>query len=162
MIPTLTTERLTLRAPTASDFEDYRAFYASERARHVGGPTDLEGAWKLFATDVGHWCLKGFGWWCVVEGDRPVGHVGVHHPPQRPEPELGWLVFEEGKGYAREAAEAARTWWRETHADQPLVSYIHRENDASIRLAEHLGATPDPTPPPHFPAGITYRHWGQT
>ena len=37
-IPTLYTERLTLRAPRLSDFEAYAEFRGSERARILGGP----------------------------------------------------------------------------------------------------------------------------
>ena len=38
MIPTLTTDRLTLRAPTEADFPVMAEFYASDRSQFVGGP----------------------------------------------------------------------------------------------------------------------------
>ncbi len=39
-IPELETERLRLRAPSASDYEPFVAFRMSERSRGVGGPED--------------------------------------------------------------------------------------------------------------------------
>ena len=107
-IPTLTTERLTLRAPGPEDFEAFAAFYASERASMVGGPEDRRDAWRRFAAILGHWHLRGYGFWTVADAHAPLGLVGLWYPEGWPEPEIGWMLFEgEGCGIAREAAEAA-------------------------------------------------------
>ena len=61
------------------------------------------------------------------------------------EPELAWFLFEgfEGKGYAHEAALAARTYATETLNLPPLFSFIEAGNLRSKALAERLGATPE-------------------
>ena len=46
LIPTLTTARLTLRAPKLEDFEHWAAFFASERSAHERGPLARRQAWS--------------------------------------------------------------------------------------------------------------------
>jgi RimJ/RimL family protein N-acetyltransferase len=160
--PTLQTERLTLRAPLREDFAPFAAIFASERARYVGGPFDQKGAWHAFATGVAQWHLSGFGVWTVE--DRATrgycGDVGLLHPAFFAETELGWTLTAaaEGRGIAHEAALAARDWaW--AHLSVPsLVSYIDRDNARSIRLAERLGARPDPGAARPDPEDVVYRH----
>jgi RimJ/RimL family protein N-acetyltransferase len=74
--------------------------------------------------------------------------------------ELGWLLTEqaEGHGYAFEAARAFLPLARKIAGPGKLVSYIHTDNSASIRLAEKLGAVCDRDPHPLFPDGLVYRH----
>ncbi|MEL6588182.1 MAG: GNAT family N-acetyltransferase, partial [Pseudomonadota bacterium] len=79
-IPTLTTERLTLRAPDIRDHAAYAAFYASERSRIIGGPKDETAAWKILTNDRGHWPLRGFGWWSLDDGTGCIGSCGFHLP----------------------------------------------------------------------------------
>jgi RimJ/RimL family protein N-acetyltransferase len=58
------------------------------------------------------------------------------------EVELGWTLGREhwGHGYATEAARAVRDWaFRELRLTR-LISIIHPDNAASIRVAERLGA----------------------
>ena len=110
--PRLETERLILRAPELRDAPAHAAFMASERSKFVGGPISAELAWRMLALEAGHWVLKGFGRWILEEkatGDA-VGIVGLWHPVGFPEDELGWDLFDgaTGKGYATEAATAAR------------------------------------------------------
>ena len=143
-VPELETERLRLRAPRAEDFETYAAFYASPRSRFVGGPLSRGDAWRSFAAMHGHWALRGFGLWMVErrEDGALVGRVGLLEPEGWPEPEIAWTLFEgcEGRGYATEAARAARA-----HAAQALgrpraISLIAPANAASAAVARRLGA----------------------
>ncbi|HCE70113.1 MAG TPA: N-acetyltransferase, partial [Ruegeria sp.] len=60
-IPTLHTERLTLRAPQLADFEHWAAFFASPRAVHERGMMDRAAAWRVWASDVAIWTLRGYG-----------------------------------------------------------------------------------------------------
>lgn len=161
-VPVLRTERLALRGPQVRDFDRYAAFYASDRAAFVGGPIGVKEAWRRFAADAGHWALKGFGWWVVEAEGAQVGHVGLHHPPHQPDLELGWLIYDgaEGKGIAAEAARAARDWGRANLPLGRLVSYIDRDNAASVRLAERLGATLEAEAAPHDPASGVWLHPG--
>lgn len=61
LIPTLRTERLVLRPPVISDFPEYAALMASERAVFMGGPFDERAAWGMFSSDVAMWPLYGHG-----------------------------------------------------------------------------------------------------
>lgn len=49
-IPTLTTERLVLRAPVLDDFADYAKFLGSPRSRYMGGPFDTRAPGSHSAT----------------------------------------------------------------------------------------------------------------
>lgn len=158
-IPEIRTERLTLRAPTLADWPAYAAFYASGRSAIIGGPHDEGAAWRRFAADAGHWQLHGYGWWTVDDGAGPVGTCGVHFPPTHHAPELGWTLYESatGRGYATEAAVAARDWWQARHPG-PLTSNIHAENAASQRVAARLGARPEPAPLARVPDVTAWVH----
>ena len=61
MTPTLTTPRLTLRAPTMADFPAYAAFVTGPRTTFMGGPHDAATAWAWFCNDVAQWALKDMG-----------------------------------------------------------------------------------------------------
>ena len=60
-IPTLTTERLTLRPPRATDLAAMLAFNDSPRSAYVGGGRDRQGVWRALLANIGHWALRGFG-----------------------------------------------------------------------------------------------------
>ena len=149
-IPTLESERLKLRAPVLED--------AAHMARWLGDATTVQfvgdgavstpgAAWRSLASVAGHWHLRGFGLWIVElrETGEPVGRVGLYYPGDWPDVELGWLIDPAhwGRGFAPEAALAARTWGRAHLGDIRLISLIHPDNLASIRVAEKLGARHD-------------------
>ena len=145
-IPTLRTARLSLRAPRVEDVPPFAAFYASDAARFVGGTMPDWKVWRYLAEVVGHWSFRGFGRWIVTEGDGPaIGLVGLHHPPDWPEPEVGWMIWggAEGRGVAREAAERARRWAYEERGLATLISSINPRNARSVALAERMGARRD-------------------
>ena len=148
--PVLTTERLELRRPTPDDFEAFVAFCASDRSKWVGGPADRADAWEGFALDLGHWEMRGYGYFFAFEGARAIGRVGLRRTEDRPEPELAYALFDaryEGRGLAHEAALAVRDHgWRDQKLPS-LVSYIDPENTRSIALAQRLGAMLDPAAP---------------
>lgn len=161
-VPVIETARLRLRAPTADDFPAVAAFLASPRAQFIGGPYDAVQAWRLFAASAGAWIVQAFGYWAVDErdGGALVGAVGLQQPPDFPEIEFGWDLYDgfEGRGYATEAATAARDWAFGARRLATLVSYIEPENAASIRVAERLGARRDTAAPCPFPGDLVYRH----
>lgn len=144
-IPVLETERLILRGPEEQDFDDFAALYAdAERSWGIGGPLNRAAAWRAFATDYGHWVLRGYGLWTVVEkpSGRQAGRVGFWNPEGWLEREIGWTMFAgfEGKGIAYEAALKARSYAYEVLGWGPLISVIAPGNTRSIALAERLGA----------------------
>ena len=146
-IPTLTTERLILRAPEARDFAPFAAFYAGPRAQFVGGPLDAEAAWRMLAMEIGHWTLKGFGRWTVeTRGNGEiVGMVGLFEPEGWPEPEIGWDLFNgfEGKGYATEAGLAARAYAYDVLGWDTAISLVKDGNETSAAVAKRMGAIAD-------------------
>ena len=161
--PLIRTERLLLRPYRPDDFRHLLVLYESDRAAYIGGQLPPRKVWDGFMNVIGHWPLLGFGGWAVEEAatGELVGEVALQHPPDYPETELGWLLFEgqEGKGYAREAAEAARRFALEETSIASLVSYIDRDNHRSIRLAERLGARLDRVAPtPNGDPCHVYRH----
>lgn len=161
MIPTLHTERLTLRGPEAGDWPAFREYFASDRSVYTGGPYgDDKKTWILFAAEIGHWHLHGFGMWTVEHDGAPIGLVGCWYPEGWPEKEIGWLIWDgfEGRGFAHEAAKAVRA-----HCYGPLnwptaVSYIHRDNTRSIALATRLGCTHDTDAVHPNPDALVFRH----
>lgn len=146
----LETERLLLRQWCQEDFEVYAAYYADpELARFIGGACDRPTAWRRLAAEVGHWTLRGFGFWAVEELDSGslVGCVGLWRPEGWPELELGyWLLpAGQGYGYATEAGLRAREYAYDVLGKRTLVSYIHPDNEPSKRVAERLGARHEAT-----------------
>jgi RimJ/RimL family protein N-acetyltransferase len=158
-IPVLATERLRLRGPLEADFDAYAAFWAGPRTGFVGGTQDQRASWQRFAANLGHWAMKGFGWWIVTEDGRPVGTVGLHHPPYLTDTELGWVTFDghEGHGVAFEAASVVLAWAARTLRPARLVSTIAPANTASVRLAQRLGAVIAGRAP-HDPDAMTHVH----
>lgn len=165
-IPTITSDRLTLRGAQRDDFDAFADMLASDRAVYMGGPYDRNGAWRLFANTLTTWPMDGFGAWIITLSSTGafLGDVGVTYPIRFPEPEMGWTLTAdaEGKGYAFEAAQAALAWyWANTDAES-IVSYIDPANLRSRALAEKLGATLDKSAalPIGETAGetIVYRH----
>jgi len=144
-IPTLYTERLTLRAPAESDLDAECEFYASERSAHVGGPHPREQVWRMIAARLGHWQMRGYGFWGIDDTDSGtyLGRVGLWYPEGWPEPEIGWALMAgaEGRSIAFEAATRARAYAYEALGWRTAISMIAPENSRSIKLAERLGAT---------------------
>jgi len=148
MIPELCTDRLLLREMNHADFDAFAAVHGdSEHARFIGGACDRNQAWRRFAAMLGHWTLRGFGMWAIEEWATGTfaGCAGLWYPEGWDEVELGyWLTPEmTGKGYATEAAVAARKYAAQTLGHRRLASYIHPDNAASVAVAERLGAAPD-------------------
>lgn len=144
-IPTLTTERLTMRALSADDFAAVAEFYQSDRSKFVGGPATPEQSWRFLAAEIGHWTLRGYGRWSVVETatDKICGMIGLWNPHGWPEPEIGWDLMAgfEGKGYATEAALAARAYAYDVLGWTTATSLVAIENDGSRKVAKRMGAT---------------------
>lgn len=159
--PTLTTPRLTLRAPQMGDFAAYAAFLAGPRSGGVDGPLDTKGAWAYFTSDVALWSLAGVGGFMMQQkGGDVVGLIAVNVGPLFAEPELGWMVYDgyQGQGFAREGAGAVRDWALGQPVVTSLVSYVGRDNAPSRRLAEALGAVIDADAASPGPETLVYRY----
>lgn len=142
MIPTLTTDRLTLGPLGAEHAQTLAAFYASDRSHFVGGPKDAAQSWRQLATEIGHWTLRGYGRFAVSDtatGDF-IGIIGPWNPEGWPEPEIGWDLWDgfEGRGYATEAAAAARNWCYDTLGWTTAISLVDPANAGSAAVARRL------------------------
>ena len=161
-IPVIETERLSLRGPEPGDYPDFKATFTSYRARFMGGPLNAYESWMLYAAEIGHWTIRGFGMWMIHDKatDETYGMAGGWKPAKWPEAEIAWVIWPDkaGHGIALEATHAARNFFYGQRGWDTAVSYIDPKNLDSIRLAERLGAKKD-----HDAASIdgndaVYRH----
>jgi RimJ/RimL family protein N-acetyltransferase len=146
VIPELVTERLLLRGLELSDFDAYAAICADPEVRRYlgdGRPLERPAAWREIALLLGHWGLRGFGQWAVVERQTGelVGRAGLWEPEGWPGLEVGWVLGRRwwGRGFATEAARAAMDHAFGSLDARRVISLIHPENGRSIRVAERLG-----------------------
>ena len=147
-IPTIETPRLTLRGFRASDHAPYADYLANERMTvFIGGVASADDAWRRLSMLAGQWVLRGYGPFAIEEraSERFAGYAGPWFPYGWPEPEILWGLHADfhGKGYATEAAGAARAWAYRALGWETAISLIHPDNRASLRVAERLGAQPD-------------------
>jgi RimJ/RimL family protein N-acetyltransferase len=100
-------------------------------------------AWRNLAMMIGHWALRGYGLWAVEERSSGglVGRIGFWNPEGWPGFELGWMLRRPfwGRGYATEAARTALQFAFTQMLQPEVISLVHPENAASIRIAEKLG-----------------------
>jgi RimJ/RimL family protein N-acetyltransferase len=146
--PTIETPRLTLREFRAADHAPYADYLANERMmRFLGGVASADDAWRRLSMLAGHWVLRGYGPFAIEERSsaRFAGYAGPWFPYGWPEPEILWGLHQDfhGKGYATEAASAARDWAYRVLGWTTAISLIHPDNRASVGVAERLGARPD-------------------
>jgi hypothetical protein len=115
-IPTLTTDRLRLRAFKASDLDAYAAMQANPEVMRyliMGRTSTRVEVWRTMATSLGAWALRGYGMWACEKIDDAtfVGSVGIFHPLDWPEPEIAYSPDRPfwRQGLATEAARALAT-----------------------------------------------------
>ena len=164
--PVLETERLRLRAPFPADFEAWAAYKASPRSRFTGGVQDRALAWRGFCGILGHWVVRGHGFFALTRhGDNAaLGLVGPWFPEGWPGQEIAWMLFDaasEGQGLAHEAALAARSHAYDVLGWPTAISLIDPQNAASEALARRLGCVPgDMAEMPGYGSARVWRHPG--
>ncbi len=145
----LLTERLRLRPFRPDDFEAHASICADpEVMRYIrAGALSRVDAWWQMARYMGHWQIRGYGLWAVVERstDALVGHLGFLDPEGGHGFEMGWALARAawGKGYALEGTRAAIHYGFTVLGRERIACLIRPENARSIRLAERLGAKLD-------------------
>ncbi|AJQ96597.1 GNAT family N-acetyltransferase [Gynuella sunshinyii] len=145
-IPVLETERLILRGFDERDVDTFAEMNADPRfTRFIGDgrPLNRTESWRLMATLIGHWQLRGFGIWAVelkATGEL-IGRTGLFYPEGWPGIELAWAFHPDawGQGYATESALAARDWAFKIAGLGHLVSIIQPNNERSKRVAQRIG-----------------------
>jgi RimJ/RimL family protein N-acetyltransferase len=139
------TDRLLLRRFRESDLDAYADMLGdAEVTRYLGGkPMSRAEAWRHMAMVIGHWQLRGYGFWAVEEraSGVMVGRVGCWYPEGWPGVEVGWTLRRAfwGRGFATEAARASLDYAFNELGQDHMISLIQPENAGSVRVAERLG-----------------------
>jgi RimJ/RimL family protein N-acetyltransferase len=147
LVTDVLTDRLHLRRISLADFEAHAQITSDpEVMRYIhAGPLSRAEAWWNIARYMGHWQLRGYGMWAVVErpSGQVIGHMGFLNPEGGRGFELGWALAQKawGKGYALEGTRAAVAHAFSMLDQSHVTCVIRAENLRSIRVAERLGAT---------------------
>jgi RimJ/RimL family protein N-acetyltransferase len=149
-VPTINTQRLTLRGMRAEDFARYAEIWSMpEVAHHITGtPWRRSKAWDDFLRIAGHWQITGFGQW-AVQRHRAAdisGQVGFFYGRRDlgedfdSVPEAAWVLTPDahGQGLGLEAARAAHDWFDRVITG-PLVCMIRPAHEKSLRIAKSMG-----------------------
>ncbi len=151
--PVLTTERLELWKPQASDIEAILTIVSDPRTgRYLGSGISRADHFARFYRNAGSWLLNGYGAFIFrLRGqERPIGNGGIFQTNRGlgedfdDKPEAGWILAADqvGKGLAHEAMTAALAWFDEEHGPREVVCMISPGNEPSIALAGKLGFLP--------------------
>lgn len=145
-VPDITTERLYLRPISEADFEGHAHITSqAEVMRYISGaPLTRAEAWWNIARYMGHWYMRGYGMFAVVEraSGELIGHMGFLNPEDGRGFELGWALRSSswGRGYALEGTQALVEHAFSVLQQPHIACFIRPENVRSIRVAEQLGA----------------------
>ncbi len=141
------TERLILREiDPERDFESRARTMADERTVKFmdGKVQDRALAGRNMASVIGHWKIRGYGFFSVEskETGEWLGRVGPWYPEGWPEPEIGWTISPDhwGKGYATEAGRATLAFAFDTLGWTRVIHVILTGNEPSIAVAKKLGS----------------------
>lgn len=142
--PALETARLHLKVPELTDIEGFWNFGRdADATKFIGGVWPDKTGWRQLQATLGHWVLKGFGFYSVFEKstDQWIGRIGFVYPDTSPGLELAWGLLSRhwGQGYATEAARALSPL---RPLSERLISSIDPQNYASQRVAQKLGCVP--------------------
>lgn len=142
------TDRLVLRPVAPQDVEAHCAMMMDPKIAKFLTPNQKPRSkaeeWRAFATLLGHWRIRGFGFFSVFEkaSGAWAGRVGPWMPEGWPGLECGWSVAHPfwGRGYAPEAAIAAIGWTFEQFPNiDRIISIIDPENANSQAVARKIG-----------------------
>jgi RimJ/RimL family protein N-acetyltransferase len=144
-IPTLTTERLVLRPFRSEDLDAHAAMNADPKVmQYIGEVQDRPAAFRSMCSYIGHWYFRGYGPWAVEERATGafIGRAGAMRWEPRSDVEVAYALVSSAwaKGYASEMAARTLRYAHEVVGARGVVSHIVVGNDASIRVAERLGA----------------------
>jgi RimJ/RimL family protein N-acetyltransferase len=146
----LTTERLVLREMTAADLDHIAALFGDEEVmRYYPKPMTRDEAQAWVEWNLRLYRSHGFGLWAMVVRDTGefAGDCGL--TPQYvdgvKEIEVGYHVRTslQGRGYATEAAVAARDFARDKLLLSRLIAIINPANVPSQRVAGKIGLKPE-------------------
>lgn len=148
LIPlSLETPRLELRLFEERDWDHlFEMFCDPDCVRYtIKTPQQKWQTWRSLASYLGHWTLRGYGPYAVVEksSGQMIGPVGLWYPGDWPEPEIKWSLSKKfwGKGLATEAVLAVKKMIPQYLPQKRIISLILPENVASKKVAARVDAT---------------------
>jgi RimJ/RimL family protein N-acetyltransferase len=120
--------------------------------KFIGGrPSTEQQTWMRLLSYVGHWVLRGFGYWAIEErvSDDFVGEVGFADfkrdigAAMKGRPELGFVLASRfhGRRYATESVLAVLNWADAHLPETSTVCLVNPQNLASLRVTEKCGYT---------------------
>jgi RimJ/RimL family protein N-acetyltransferase len=141
------TERLILRRPDPDrDFDAWAEAMADpDTVRYLGTePMNRAQAWRSLALALGHWAIRGFGFFSLEhkESGAWIGRVGPWHPEGWVGREVGWTIHPAhlNRGYATEAGQASIDYAFATLGWAQVIHVIMEGNEASMAVARKLGS----------------------
>ncbi len=145
----LITERLVMRPWQPQDEEPFFAINCEPAVYRFLGPLTRDKSGAMIERANANFAAQGWGRWALEERESGslIGHCGfMPVPPELPVApgvEIGWRLSErwQGKGLAREAAEAALRHGFDVLGFERVLSYTTPANTASWGLMERLGMT---------------------
>jgi len=147
MQPIAETPRLKLVEVTDRDFDLIFLLTGNEKVmKFFPKVLSYEETQQMVQTILHQYTEYGYCFWKVLlkPGDQFVGIAGLLHQEidNEPETEISYRMLPEHwkKGYATEAAKACKQYAETKLGKKRLLSLIHPQNDASIRVAKKLGA----------------------
>jgi RimJ/RimL family protein N-acetyltransferase len=135
------------------DWQPLSEMFADEECVRytIGTPQPDWWTWRYLATYLGHWQLRGYGPYAVVEkaSGQLIGPIGLWYPGDWPEPEIKWSIRKKfwGQGFAQEAAKAVKAMAAKELKWHRLISQIDVDNKRSIDLAKRIGGIYEKTVP---------------
>ncbi len=145
------TDRLELYRPQPEDLAGLFTMIAHPETRRHLGPTEasMVDSFARLLRNAGSWSLYGYGTFVVrLWGQQGIlGSCGIFRSYRGfgkgmdDVPEAGWIINADhwGKGYAREAMEAALKWFDAEHGSQRITCMIEEGHSVSENLAQSLG-----------------------
>lgn len=140
------TERLWLRPFAPADVDALHALFAEPGVRrYLLDDEVMPRDWvaEVVASSEASFAAHGWGLWSIAErdGGDPVGFTGYREFREPPVLELIWGLHPRawGRGWAREASEAALHHGFETLGFDPILASTDAPNEASLALARRLG-----------------------
>jgi ribosomal-protein-alanine N-acetyltransferase len=156
LIPTLSTARLRLVAPSSVCESAYGAFYTDEKAsKAYGGSLSQSAALDRLASDFEGWQRQGFGVWAieVLAHGTVVGVCGFWQGNGWPRELTWWLLPQaRGQGYALEASRAAVAHAYRVFGWRVVQTYMNDDNKPARALTDRLAG--EKTGRQVFPDGL--------
>lgn len=149
--PIITTERLELWQPVATDLAEMHALTLDEETRRFLGshqPDEADSFARLMR-NAGSWALHGYGSFMIRRRDAAqiIGMCGMFRSLRGfakgldNVPEAGWVLHRSvwGQGLATEAMRASLAWFDASHGSQRIACMIDDDHTVSDLLAAKLG-----------------------